>query len=46
MISHLKILQYNVHKTEDIVMALLLADPRVSEFTILAVQELGVIYAF
>jgi hypothetical protein len=37
--SNLKILRYNVHTTEDIVMALLLADPRISEFTVFAVQE-------
>jgi hypothetical protein len=40
MTSQLKIVQYNVHTSEDIVMAPLLADSRISEFSVLAVQEL------
>jgi hypothetical protein len=40
MISQLKILQYNVHTTEDIVMAPLLAATHISEFSVLAIQEL------
>ncbi len=39
MNSHLKIPQYNVHTTEGIVMAPLLADYRISVFTVLAIQE-------
>lgn len=35
----LKILQYNVHKSKDKVMASLLRDPRIHEFDILAIQE-------
>lgn len=35
----LSILQYNVRKSRDIVMASLLRDPRVMEFDILAIQE-------
>ncbi len=41
MTPHLKILQYNVHTTEGKVIAPLLADPCVSEFTVLAIQEPG-----
>jgi hypothetical protein len=40
MTSRLKILQYNVQTTLGKVMAPLLADPRISEFSVLAVQEL------
>jgi hypothetical protein len=39
MTAQLKILQYNVNATQGIVMAPLLADPRISEFSVLAVQE-------
>ena len=35
----LKVLQYNVHKSKDKVMASLLWDPRIHEFDILAIQE-------
>ncbi|KAH6044453.1 hypothetical protein HBI67_247390 [Parastagonospora nodorum] len=35
----LSILQYNVHKSRDTVMATLLRDPRVHEYDILAIQE-------
>ena len=35
----LSILQYNVHKSRDTVMATLLRDPRVLEYDILAIQE-------
>lgn len=35
----LKILQYNVRKSRDTVMATLLRDPRVMEYEILAIQE-------
>jgi hypothetical protein len=39
MNSHLKILQYNVHTSKGKVMAPLLADHHISEFTVLAIQE-------
>jgi hypothetical protein len=39
MTAQLKILQYNVHTTQGKVMAPLLADPHISEFSVLAVQE-------
>jgi hypothetical protein len=39
MTAQLKILQHNVHTTQGKVMAPLLADPRISEFSVLAVQE-------
>jgi hypothetical protein len=39
MTSQLKVLQYNVHTTEDIVIAPLFPNPRISHFTVLAVQE-------
>jgi exonuclease III len=35
----LSILQYNVHKSRDMVMASMLRDPRVHEYDILAIQE-------
>lgn len=35
----LKILQYNVRKSRDTVMATLLRDPRVMDYDVLAVQE-------
>ena len=35
----LSILQYNVHKSRDMVMATLLRDPRVRECNILAIRE-------
>ncbi len=35
-----KILQYNVHKSRDIVMALLLRDPHIKSYDILAIPEL------
>ncbi len=35
----IKILQYNVMKSRDIVMATLLRDPRIQEYDILALQE-------
>ena len=35
----LKILQYNVQKSKDKVMAPLLADPRIQKFDIIAIQE-------
>jgi hypothetical protein len=35
----LKILQYNVWKSKDRVMAPLLADPRIQDFDIIALQE-------
>ena len=35
----LKILQYNVRKSRDTVMATLLRDPRVMEYDVLAIQE-------
>ena len=35
----IKILQYNVMKSRDIVMAILLRDPRIQEYDILAFQE-------
>jgi hypothetical protein len=35
----LSILQYNVHKSRDTVMATLLRDPRVHEYDVLAIQE-------
>ncbi len=38
MTSQLKILQYNVHTTEDIVIAPLFVDPCISHFTLLVVQ--------
>jgi hypothetical protein len=40
MTAQLKFLHYNVHTTQGEVMAPLLADPRISEFSVLAVQEL------
>jgi hypothetical protein len=39
MIEKLNILQYNVRKSNKEVMAPLLADPRVSQFSLLAIQE-------
>jgi hypothetical protein len=39
MTAHLKILQYYMHTTEGIVMAHLLADTCISEFSLLAIQE-------
>ncbi len=39
MTEKLKILQYNVRKQGDCIMAPLLADPRVSQFPVLAIQE-------
>jgi hypothetical protein len=39
MTAQLKILQYNVHTTQGKVMAPFLADPRIFEFSVLAVQE-------
>jgi hypothetical protein len=39
MTAQLKILQYNVHTTQGKVIAPLLADPRISEFSVLAIQE-------
>jgi exonuclease III len=38
--STLSILQYNVHRLRDIVMASMLRDPRIHEYDILAIQEL------
>jgi hypothetical protein len=35
----LSILQYNVHKSRDMVMATMLRDPRIHEYDILAIQE-------
>jgi exonuclease III len=35
----LSILQYNVHKSRDMVMATMLRDPRIREYDILAIQE-------
>ena len=35
----LSILQYNVHKSRDIVMASMLRDSQVHEYNILAIQE-------
>ena len=35
----LRILQYNVRKSRDTVMATLLRDPRVMDYDILAIQE-------
>jgi hypothetical protein len=35
----LSILQYNVHKSRDTVMATLLRDPQIAEYDILAIQE-------
>ena len=37
--STMKILQYNVRKSRDTVMATLLRDPRVMDYDILAIQE-------
>ncbi len=37
--GNLKILQYNVNKSKDIVMALLLKDPNIKSYNILAIQE-------
>lgn len=37
--STLSIVQYNVMKSKDIVMATLLRDPNVQEYDILAIQE-------
>ncbi len=37
--GNLKILQYNVHKSKDIVMALLLRDLHIKSYDILAIQE-------
>jgi uncharacterized protein YbaA (DUF1428 family) len=37
--SKLSILQYNVHRLRDIVMASMLQDPRIHEYDILAIQE-------
>ncbi len=39
MYSHLKIIQYDVHTIEGNVMAPLLADLCISEFTVFAIQE-------
>ncbi len=39
MIAQLNILQYNVHITQGKVLAPLLAHPRISEFSLLAVLE-------
>jgi hypothetical protein len=39
MTAQLKIWQYNVHTTKGLVMASLLSDPGISEFSVLAVQE-------
>jgi hypothetical protein len=35
----LSILQYNVHKSRDMVMASMLRDPRIHEYDVLAIQE-------
>jgi hypothetical protein len=35
----IKILQYNVMKSRDVVMATLLRDPRIQEYDVLALQE-------
>lgn len=35
----LNILQYNVHKSRDTVMATLLRDPQIAEYDVLAIQE-------
>ena len=35
----ISILQYNVHKSRDVVMATMLRDPRIHEYDILAIQE-------
>jgi hypothetical protein len=35
----IKVLQYNVMKSRDVVMATLLRDPRIQEYDILAIQE-------
>ena len=37
--STLSILQYNVHRSRDMVMASMLRDPRIHEYDILAIQE-------
>jgi len=37
--QQLNILQYNVRKAKDTVMATLLRDPRVAEYNVLAIQE-------
>ncbi len=37
--GNLKILQYNVHKSKNIVMASLLRDPHIKSYDILAIQE-------
>ena len=37
--GNLKILQYNIHKSKDIVMASLLRDPCIKSYNILAIQE-------
>ncbi len=37
--GNLQILQYNVHKFKDIVIALLLRDPNIKSYDILAIQE-------
>ena len=37
--GNLKILQYNVHKSKDIVMALLLREPNIKSYEILAIEE-------
>jgi hypothetical protein len=39
MTLNLKIREYNVHTTEGLVMALLLADNHIAEFTVIAVKE-------
>jgi hypothetical protein len=36
----LQILQYNIHKSKDIVLVLLLEDPKIQQFDIILVQEL------
>ena len=37
--STLSILQYNVHRSRDMVMASMLRDPKIYEYDILAIQE-------
>ncbi len=37
--GNLKILQYNIHKSKDIIMASLLRDPNIKSYDILAIQE-------
>ena len=37
--QELRILQYNVHKSRDVVLASLFRDPRILEYDILAIQE-------